>query len=143
MTTPDADVARWEPLDLEWHGDFAFMDGALLGDESACDVYIMLALEGKQPLEIAQEASARHFPPSPLRVRQRVWRHRTCPGLLRDRQRDYYLLPQYLARYGYHAVQALPFRFTGTLEKLGYQYWRDRSGAYWFDDYSVTVMVDV
>lgn len=143
MTTPDADVAQWEPLDLEWHGDFAFMDGALLGDESACDVYIILALEGKQPLEIAQEASARHFPPSPLRVRQRVWRHRTCPGLLRDRQRDYYLLPQYLARYGYHAVQALPFRFTGTLEKLGYQYWRDRSGAYWFDDYSVTVMVDV
>ncbi|MGK5024825.1 DKNYY domain-containing protein [Janthinobacterium sp. RB2R34] len=143
MTTPDADITQWEPLDLEWHGDFAFMDGALLGDESARDIYIMLEPAGKQPFEIAQEASARHFPPSPLCVGQIVWRHRTHAGLLRDSQRDYYLLPQYLARYGYHAVQALPFRFNGTLEKLGYRYWRDQSGAYWFDDYSVTVMVDV
>lgn len=143
MTTPEIDVAEWEPLDLEWHGDFAFMDGALLGDENARGIYIMLAPAGKPPFEIAQEASARHFPPSPLCMGQIVWRHRTCPGLLRDSQRDYYLLPHYLARYGYHAVQALPFRFKGTLKKLGYHYWSDQSSAYWFDDYSVTLMVDV
>ena len=143
MTTPDMDVTQWEPLDLEWHGDFAFMDGALLGDDPARAVYMMLALEGKPPAEIAQEASARHFPPSPLCVRRTIWRHRTNPGLLRDSQRDYYLLPHYHERYGYHAVQALPFRFKGTLEKLGYEYWRDQSSAYWFGEYSVTLMVDV
>ncbi|WP_425254350.1 DKNYY domain-containing protein [Janthinobacterium sp. NFX145] len=143
MTMPEVDAAQWESLDLEWHGDFAFMDGALLGDDSAREAYIMLALAGKLPSEIAQEASSWRFPSSPLRARQMVWRHRTHPGLLRDSQRDYYLLPHYLARYGYHAVQALPFRFNGTLEDLGYHYWRDQSCAYWFGDYSVTVMVDV
>lgn len=143
MTMPEVDVAEWELLELEWHGDFAFMDWALLGDEGAGGIYITLAPAGKPPVEIAQEASARHFRPSPLRARELVWRHRAHPGLLRDRQRDYYLLPQYLERYGYHAVQALPFRFDGGLKNLGYDYWSGQSNAYWFNAYSVTLMADV
>ncbi|WP_448091818.1 DKNYY domain-containing protein [Pseudomonas lini] len=143
METIKMDIADWEPLTLEWQAGFAFMEGALLGDERVRDTYIMLCPKGKRPSEIAQRASDEHYAPSPLLAGQPVWRHRTNSQLLRDTLRDYYLLPRYFERYGYHAVQALPFRFNEALESLGYQYWRDRSGAYWFDDYSIIVISDV
>ena len=138
MTSIETAIADWEPLNLEWHQGFAFMDGALLGDGQVPDVYILLNPEGKQPRELAQCASDGHYPPSPLRVGQPVWRHRRNPQVLRDALRDYYLLPAYLERHGYHVLHALPFRFDKGLESLGYQYWRDRTGAYWLGDYSIT-----
>lgn len=137
------DTSEWEPLSLEWHAGFAFMDGLLLGDERARDAYMLLSPEGKRPGEIAQHASDQHYPPSPLQAGQPVWRHRTHARLLRDTQRDYYLLPSYAERHGYHAVQALPFRFNQALESLGHHYWRDHSAAYWFDSYSIIVISDV
>ena len=138
MTDIETDIADWEPLNLEWHQTFAFLDGVLLGDGQVPDVYIMLNAEGQQPHEIAQRASTGHYPPSPLLAGQSVWRHRRNPRLLRDALRDYYLLPGYLERLGYHALHALAFRFDKGLENLGYQYWRDETGAYWFGEYSIT-----
>lgn len=114
------------------------MDNVLLGDGQVPDVYIMLNPEGARPDELAQAASAGHYPPSPLLAGQPVWRHRRNPWVLRDALRDYYLLPPYRERHGYHALQALPFRFDQGLESLGYQYWRDETGAYWFGDYAIT-----
>lgn len=114
------------------------MDDVLLGDGQVPDVYIMLNPEGARPGELAQAASAGHYPPSPLLAGQPVWRHRHNPWVLRDTLRDYYLLPAYRARHGYHALQALPFRFDKGLENLGHQYWRDATGAYWFGEYAIT-----
>lgn len=137
------DASEWELLVLEWHAGFAFMDGVLLGDERARDVYMLLSPEGKRPGEIAQRAIDERYPPSPLQAGQPVWRHRTQARLLRDTLRDYYLLPSYAERHGYHAVQALPFRFNQALESLGHHYWRDHAAAYWFDSYSIIVISDV
>ncbi|WP_339492786.1 DKNYY domain-containing protein [Pseudomonas sp. EA_15y_Pfl2_R67] len=138
MTDIETAIADWEPLQLEWHQGFAFVDGVLLGDGQVPDVYIMLNPKGAYPGAIAQSASAGHYPPSPLFAGQPVWRHRRNPWVLRDTLRDYYLLPSYRERHGYHALQALPFRFDNGLESLGYQYWRDATGAYWFGDYAIT-----
>ncbi|WP_212799865.1 DKNYY domain-containing protein [Pseudomonas sp. St316] len=138
MTDIETAIADWEPLQLEWHQGFAFMDGVLLGDGQVPDVYIMLNPEGAYPGAIAQSASAGHYPPSPLLAGQPVWRHRRNPWVLRDMLRDYYLLPAYRERHGYHALQALPFRFDSDLESLGHQYWRDATGAYWFGDYAIS-----
>ncbi|WP_214510673.1 DKNYY domain-containing protein [Pseudomonas brassicacearum] len=138
MTITGTDKADWAPLQLEWHQGFAFVDGMLLGDGQVPDVYIMLNPQGTPPGELAQSASAGHFPPSPLLADQPVWRHRRNPWVLRDTLRDYYLLPAYRERHGYHALQALPFRFDNGLESLGYQYWRDATGAYWFGDYAIS-----
>ena len=138
MTDIDTAIADWEPLNLEWHQGFAFMDGVLLGDGQVPDVYIMLSPEGARPGELAQAANAGHYPPSPLLAGQPVWRHRRSPWVLRDVRRDYYLLPAYRARHGYHALQALPFRFDSGLESLGHQYWRDAAGAYWFGEYAIS-----
>ena len=138
MTDIETAIADWEPLNLEWHQGFAFMDDVLLGDGQVPDVYIMLNPEGARPGELAQAASAGHYPPSPLLAGQPVWRHRHNPWVLRDALRDYYLLPAYRARHGYHALQALPFRFDKGLENLGHQYWRDATGAYWFGAYSIS-----
>ncbi|MCP1456844.1 DKNYY domain-containing protein [Pseudomonas kilonensis] len=138
MTITGTDKADWEPLQLEWHQGFAFVDGVLLGDGQVPDVYIMLNPQGTPPGELAQSASAGHYPPSPLLADQPVWRHRRNPWVLRDALRDYYLLPAYRERHGYHALQALPFRFDNGLESLGHQYWRDATGAYWFGDYAIS-----
>lgn len=142
MQEIEMDIAEWEPLSLEWHQGFAFLDGALLGDGLARDVYILLAPSGSSPREIAQRASDGHYPPSPLQAGQAVWRHRANAQVLRDAQQDYYLLPGYLARHGYHALDRLPLRFHNGLERLGYQYWRDEASAYWFGEDSVTAMAD-
>ncbi|AEA70020.1 MULTISPECIES: DKNYY domain-containing protein [Pseudomonas] len=138
MTITGTDKADWEPLQLEWHQGFAFVDGVLLGDGQVPDVYIMLNPEGAYPSAIAQSASAGRYPPSPLLADQPVWRHRRNHWVLRDALRDYYLLPAYRERHGYHALQALPFRFDNGLESLGHQYWRDATGAYWFGDYAIS-----
>ncbi|WP_460318056.1 DKNYY domain-containing protein [Pseudomonas ogarae] len=138
MTDIETAIADWEPLQLEWHQGFAFVDGVLLGDGHVPDVYIMLNPEGAPPCELAQCASAGHYPPSPLLADQPVWRHRRNPWILRDTLRDYYLLPTYRERHGYHALQALPFRFGKGLESLGHQYWRDATSAYWFGDYAIS-----
>ncbi|MBD9462051.1 DKNYY domain-containing protein [Pseudomonas sp. Pdm06] len=138
MTITGTDKADWEPLNLEWHQGFAFLDGVLLGDGQVPDVYIMLNPQGTRPGELAQCASAGHYPPSPLLAGQPVWRHRRNPWVLREAQRDYYLLPAYRERHGYHALQPLPFRFDKGLESLGHQYWRDATGAYWFGEYAIT-----
>jgi len=138
MTDTDTALVDWEPLDLEWHQGFAFADGVLLGDGRVPDVYILLDPEGARPNAIARFASEGHYPPSPLLAGQPVWRHRRNPWLLRDARSDYYLLPTYRTRHGYHALHALPFRFDEGLESLGHQYWRDRTGAYWFGDYDIT-----
>ncbi|WLG94081.1 DKNYY domain-containing protein [Pseudomonas sp. FP198] len=138
MTDVETAIAEWEPLDLEWHQGFAFLEGVLLGDGQVPDVYILLNPEGAHPDAIAQAASDGRYPPSPLVVGQPVWRHRRNPWILRDALRDYYLLPAYPQRYGYHALQALAFRFDQALEDLGHQYWRDASGAYWFGEYTIT-----
>ncbi len=114
------------------------MEGRLLGDGQVPDVYIMLNPEGARPDELAQAASAGHYPSSPLLAGQPVWRHRRNPWVLRDALRDYYLLPAYRERHGYHALQALPFRFDKGLENLGHQYWRDATGAYWFGEYAIS-----
>lgn len=142
MKRIEPDIAEWASLDLEWHQGFAFMDGALLGNGQVPDVYIMLNPEGVQPSEIAQSAIDAHYPSSPLLTGQPVWRHRSNPRVLRDALRDYYLLPAYLERHGYHALLELPFRFDKGLESLGYQYWRDAAGAYWADEYSITEIPD-
>ncbi|MFS2155846.1 DKNYY domain-containing protein [Pseudomonas sp. Pseusp122] len=136
----EIDNADWELLNLEWHQGFAFLEGALLGDGHARDVYIILNPSGLSPREIAQRASDGHYPPSPLQAGQTVWRHRANPQLLRDARQDYYLLPGYLERHGYHALDRLPLRFNKELEGLGYQYWRDEANAYWFGDYSITTI---
>lgn len=138
MTDIDTAIADWEPLQLEWHQGFAFMDDVLLGDGQVPDVYIMLNPQSARPSELAQCAGAGHYPPSPLLAGQPVWRHRRNPWVLRDALRDYYLLPPYRERHGYHALQALPFRFDQGLESLGHQYWCDATGAYWFGDYAIT-----
>ncbi|AUM72818.1 DKNYY domain-containing protein [Pseudomonas fluorescens] len=138
MTDIDTAIADWEPLQLEWHQGFAFMDDVLLGDGQVPDVYIMLNPQSARPSELAQCAGAGHYPPSPLLAGQPVWRHRRNPWVLRDALRDYYLLAPYRERHGYHALQALPFRFDQGLESLGHQYWRDATGAYWFGDYAIT-----
>lgn len=138
MTDIETAIADWEPLNLEWHQGFAFMDGVLLGDGQVPDVYIMLNPQGAPPGELAQCASAGHYPPSPLLAGQPVWRHRRNPWVLRGALRDYYLLPAYRERHGYHALLALPFRFDNGLESLGHQYWRDATGAYWFGEYAIT-----
>lgn len=138
MTDIDTAIADWEPLQLEWHQGFAFMDDELLGDGQVPDVYIMLNPQSARPSELAQCAGAGHYPPSPLLAGQPVWRHRRNPWVLRDALRDYYLLPPYRERHGYHALQALPFRFDQGLESLGHQYWCDATGAYWFGDYAIT-----
>ncbi|PBJ07265.1 hypothetical protein BSF43_35180 [Pseudomonas ogarae] len=142
MTITGTDKADWEPLNLEWHQGFAFTDGVLLGDGHVPDVYIMLNPEGAPPSELAQCASVGHYPPSPLLAGQPVWRHRRNPWVLRDTLRDYYLLPAYRERHGYHALQVLPFRFDNGLESLGHQYWRDATGAYWFGDYAISRIPD-
>ncbi|WP_434626512.1 DKNYY domain-containing protein [Pseudomonas sp. Z5-35] len=138
MTGIEAPFADWELLDLEWHQGFAFMDGVLLGDGQVPDVYIMLNLEGAHPGELARCANDGHYPPSPLLAGQPVWRHRRNPWVLRNALRDYYLLPAYRERHGYHALQTLAFQFDKGLESLGYQYWRDETGAYWFGEYAIT-----
>ncbi|MBA1378099.1 DKNYY domain-containing protein [Pseudomonas brassicacearum] len=138
MTDIGTVFADWEPLDLEWHQGFAFMDGVLLGDGRVPDVYIMLRPEGARPGAIAQCAGDGGYPPSPMVAGQPVWRHRRNPWILRDALHDYYLLPGYRERHGYHALQALPFRFDRGLESLGHEYWRDETGAYWFGQYAIT-----
>lgn len=142
MKNTATDNADWELLNLEWHQGFAFMDGTLLGDGQVPDVYIMLTPQGLPPGETVQRALAGHYPPSPLLAEQPVWRHRKNPALLRDARRDYYLLPGYQARYGYHALHRLAFRFNHGLENLGHQYWRDETRAYWFDHYTVVTIAD-
>ncbi|UVM70669.1 DKNYY domain-containing protein [Pseudomonas alvandae] len=138
MTDTETVCADWEPLDLEWHQGFAFMDDVLLGDGRVPDVYILLSPEGARPGELAQRAGDGGYPPSPLMAGQPVWRHRRNPWILRDALHDYYLLPGYRERHGYHALQALPFQFHRSLESLGHQYWRDETGAYWFGEYAIT-----
>ncbi|MCL6701303.1 DKNYY domain-containing protein [Pseudomonas sp. T1.Ur] len=138
MTDTETVFADWEPLDLEWHQGFAFMDDVLLGDGRVPDVYILLSPQGARPGELAQRAGDGGYPPSPLMAGQPVWRHRRNPWILRDASHDYYLLPGYWQRHGYHALQALSFRFEQGLESLGHQYWRDETGAYWFGEYAIT-----
>ena len=89
MTDIETVFADWEPLDLEWHQGFAFMDGVLLGDGRVPDVYIMLNPEGERPGAIAQRAGDGGYPPSPLMAGQQVWRHRRNPWILRDALHDY------------------------------------------------------
>ncbi|MBC3375040.1 DKNYY domain-containing protein [Pseudomonas sp. SWRI92] len=138
MTGIEAPFADWELLELEWHQGFAFMEGVLLGDGQVPDVYIMLNPEGARPGELARCANDGHYPPSPLLAGQPTWRHRRNRWVLRNALRDYYLLPAYRERHSYHALQALAFRFDKGLESLGYQYWRDETGAYWFGEYAIT-----
>ncbi|MBV4551227.1 DKNYY domain-containing protein [Pseudomonas sp. SWRI102] len=138
MTDIEAPFADWELLELEWHQGFAFTEGVLLGDGQVPDVYIMLNPEGARPGELARCANDGHYPPSPLLAGQPTWRHRRNRWVLRDALHDYYLLPAYRERHGYHALQALAFRFDKGLESLGYQYWRDETGAYWFGEYAIT-----
>lgn len=138
MRETRTDTADWEPLNLEWHQGFAFLDGALLGDSRAPDVYIILNPAGLSAGQTAQRAADGGYPASPLLPGQPLWRHRANPQLLRDARQDYYLLPGYLERHGYQVLHALPFRFNKGLESIGYHYWRDEMCAYWFADDSIT-----
>jgi hypothetical protein len=142
MATPrfNVDLADWEPMQLEWHEGYAFMDQALLGDERVRDTYILLQPDSGTPQEVAQRALEGRYPTTPLAAQQPVWRHRRSPALLRDAQHDYYLLTRYHDRYGYHALKPLPFRFADDLHEIGRGYWRDLAQVYFFSEYDIDVL---
>ncbi|OBZ22523.1 hypothetical protein BS643_18220 [Pseudomonas protegens] len=140
MKDLDMDDAEWELLDLEWHQGFAFVEGALLVEERARDVYLMLQREGRTPAEQACQAATEQFPASPLVEGEPLWRHRVHRHLLRDVRADYYALPRYFARYGYHPLQALPVRVCRGLQSLGHDHWRDQCRAYFCHDYGQEVI---
>lgn len=139
MKQLDMDSAEWEMLDLEWHQGFAFVEGALLVEERARDVYLMLH-EGQTAAEQARQAAAEQFPVSPLVAGEPLWRHRIHRHLLRDARADYYALPRYVERYGYHPLQVLPVRLGRGLQSLGHDHWRDHDRAYFCHDYGLAVI---
>ncbi|MBW8352449.1 MAG: DKNYY domain-containing protein [Pseudomonas sp.] len=138
----DMDIAEWEKLDLEWHQGFAFVEGALLVEERARDVYLMLQREGRTPAEQASQAAAEQYPVSPLVEGEAFWRHRVHRHLLRDARADYYALPRYFERYGYHPLQALPMRVCRGLRSLGHDHWSDHQRAYFCHDYGLALIED-
>jgi hypothetical protein len=136
----NVDLADWEPLNLEWHEGYAFLDQALLGDERARDTYILVQPDSGTAQAVAQRARDGGYQPTPLAAQQPAWRHRRSPAVLRDAQRDYYLLTRYHERYGYHAVKPLPFRFADDLQQVGRGYWRDEAQVYYFSEYDIDVV---
>lgn len=128
------DMADWEPLHLEWHGNYAFLDGALLVDEGARTLYVVLDPASGSPEMTAQRARDGNYPAAPLAAQKPVWRHRAHPALLRDAQRDYCLLSGYHEEHRYYPVKSLQFRFGTGLQEVGRGYWRDDARVYFSSD---------
>lgn len=143
MELLERDLADWEPLAIEWHQGYGFVQGELLGDAQARDTYILLSPEGKAPQVVAEEAAAGGFWPTPLIPGEPVWRHRRNRHLLADARCVFYCQPHYDGRYGFQALLALPFQFREPLHSLLHGYWRDRLTLYFFTDYDVRAMQDV
>lgn len=137
MELLERDLADWEPLELEWHQGFAFLEGELLGDAQVRDTYTLISPQGKAPKTVVEEAIAQQCWPTPLIPGQPVWRHRRQPHLLADARWVFYRLPAYDGRRGFQVLQALPFQFREPLHSLGNRYWRDRLTLYYFHDYTV------
>ena len=137
MELLERDLADWEPLELEWHQGFAFLEGELLGDAQVRDTYTLISPQGKAPKTVVEEAIAQQCWPTPLIPGQPVWRHRRQPHLLADARWVFYRLPHYDGRHGFQVLQALPFQFREPLHSLGNRYWRDRLTLYYFHHYTV------